>query len=86
MIFHHFFRERPSFSELLSQLETSSACQSLTLYSFLMLPMQRITRWPLLIDAVLKRLSPQDDEYLTCQYALATMNKVSCQCIQSLEM
>lgn len=71
------FRERPNFSELLHQLETSSACQSLTLYSFLMLPMQRITRWPLLIDAVLKRLSPQDAEYLTCQYALATMNKVS---------
>lgn len=41
-----------------------------------MLPMQRITRWPLLVDAVLKRLSPQDSEYLICQYALATLNKV----------
>lgn len=28
------------------------------------------------MDAVLKRLSPQDNEYVACQYALATMNKV----------
>lgn len=42
-----------------------------------MLPMQRITRLPLLIDAVLTRLDPQDDEYNTCRLALATLNKVS---------
>ncbi|XP_044260068.1 uncharacterized protein LOC123008342 [Tribolium madens] len=73
-------KERPIFLEQLKQLESSSTCQSLTLYSFLMLPMQRITRWPLLVDAVLKRLSPQDSEYLTCQYALATLNKIVIQC------
>jgi neuronal guanine nucleotide exchange factor len=73
-------KEKPSFVELLRQLESSSTCQSLTLYSFLMLPMQRITRWPLLADAVLKRLSPQDSEYLTCQYSLATLNKIVNQC------
>ncbi|EFA09747.2 uncharacterized protein Exn [Tribolium castaneum] len=73
-------KERPNFLEQLKQLESSSTCQSLTLYSFLMLPMQRITRWPLLVDAVLKRLSPQDSEYLTCQYALATLNKIVSQC------
>lgn len=84
--FYFFFlpRERVSFLELLRQLEDSSTCQSLTLYSFLMLPMQRITRWPLLIDAVLKRLSPQDNEYVSCQYALATMNKVKIKCIYYL--
>lgn len=70
------FREVPGFEEKLKQLETSTTCHSLTLYSFLMLPMQRITRWPLLVDAVLKRLSQQDPEYLTCQYSLATLNKV----------
>lgn len=70
-------RERNGWSDFIYQLESSSACQSLALYSFLMLPMQRITRWPLLVDAVLKRLSPQDSEYVPCQYALATLNKVS---------
>ncbi|KAJ3642091.1 hypothetical protein Zmor_024907 [Zophobas morio] len=73
-------KEKPAFLELLRQMESSPACQSLTLYSFLMLPMQRITRWPLLVDAVLKRLSPQDSEYLTCQYSLATINKIVNQC------
>jgi neuronal guanine nucleotide exchange factor len=45
-----------------------------------MLPMQRITRLPLLIDAVLTRLDQTDDEYTTCQLALATLNKVSLSC------
>lgn len=70
-------RERIGFNEYLRQLENSASCQSLSFYSFLMIPMQRITRWPLLVDAVLKRLSPQDPEYISCQYALATLNKVN---------
>ncbi|XP_072391646.1 rho guanine nucleotide exchange factor 15 isoform X2 [Diabrotica undecimpunctata] len=73
-------KERTDFAEFLNQLESSPACQFLSLYSFLMLPMQRITRWPLLVDAILKRLSESDPEYLTCQYALATMNKTVTQC------
>ncbi|CAG9860623.1 unnamed protein product [Phyllotreta striolata] len=73
-------KENPDFSNFLAQLESSPTCQFLSLYSFLMLPMQRITRWPLLVDAILKRLSESDPEYLTCQYALATMNKIVSQC------
>lgn len=65
------------FSEVLLQLESNPICQSLSLHSFLMLPMQRITRLPLLIDAVLTRLHQTDNEYGTCQLALATLNKVS---------
>jgi len=68
------------FSEVLLQLESNPICQSLSLLSFLMLPMQRITRLPLLIDAVLTRLDQTDDEYTTCQLALATLNKVSISC------
>ncbi|CAH0556152.1 unnamed protein product [Brassicogethes aeneus] len=73
-------KDKPAFQEILVKLEMSSTCHSLTLYSFLMLPMQRITRWPLLLDAVLKRLSQQDPEYISCQYALATLNKIVIQC------
>jgi len=68
------------FSEVLLQLESNPICQSLSLHSFLMLPMQRITRLPLLIDAVLTRLDQTDDEYTTCQLALAALNKVSAAC------
>lgn len=73
-------RERIYFSDTLKQLEASPVCQCLSLYSFLMLPMQRITRWPLLLDAVLKRLEQHDPEYLTCQYLLATINKIVNRC------
>lgn len=31
---------------------------------------------PLLIDAVLKRLTPADDEYKSCQQALMSLNDV----------
>ncbi|KAK3912006.1 Ephexin-1 [Frankliniella fusca] len=68
------------FSEALLHLESSPECQSLSLHSFLMLPMQRITRLRLLLDAVLKRLSPEHDEYNSCQQACASLNKVVNEC------
>ncbi|XP_030761939.1 uncharacterized protein LOC115886792 isoform X2 [Sitophilus oryzae] len=73
-------KDRLGFSEFLSHLELSEVCQSLTLYSFLMLPMQRITRWPLLVEAVLKRLPQQDPEYFACHYAMVAVNKIVSQC------
>ncbi|CAH1969333.1 unnamed protein product [Acanthoscelides obtectus] len=73
-------KKRQEFSEFLVELESSPTCRFLDLYSFLMLPMQRITRWPLLVDAILKRLSQADPEYISCQYALASVNKVVSQC------
>lgn len=39
--------------------------------------MQRITRLPLLLDAILKRLHSDDEEFESCQVALATVNNVS---------
>ena len=38
------------FVDTLSQLESDPACQGLKMQSFLTLPMQRITRLPLLVD------------------------------------
>ncbi|XP_066144502.1 uncharacterized protein Exn isoform X2 [Euwallacea fornicatus] len=73
-------KDRLGFAAFLKHLELSETCQSLSLYSFLMLPMQRITRWPLLVDAVLKRLPQQDSEYYACQFTLATANKIVSQC------
>ncbi|XP_044732190.1 MATH and LRR domain-containing protein PFE0570w [Chrysoperla carnea] len=68
------------FVDVLNKLESSPICQSLPLHSFLMLPMQRITRLPLLVDAILKRLTSDDDEYESCQSALAAVSKVVQQC------
>ena len=60
-------------------LESSSVCQSLNMHSFLMLPMQRITRLPLLVEAIHNRLgSGKADakEHAACKEALETLNKV----------
>ncbi|XP_045515496.1 uncharacterized protein LOC123708702 isoform X2 [Pieris brassicae] len=73
-------RETPNFTAALKQMESHPACQSLSLHSFLMLPMQRITRLPLLLDAVLRNLSSGDEEYDGCMHALATLNNYVSQC------
>ncbi|XP_052748183.1 uncharacterized protein LOC113513781 isoform X2 [Galleria mellonella] len=73
-------REQPAFSAALKKLESHPACQSLSLHSFLMLPMQRVTRLPLLLDAVLKNLHADDQEYQSCMHALATLNNFVSQC------
>ncbi|XP_059061715.1 uncharacterized protein LOC131854611 isoform X2 [Achroia grisella] len=73
-------REQPGFSSTLKKLESHPACQSLSLHSFLMLPMQRVTRLPLLLDAVLKNLHAEDQEYQACMHALATLNNFVSQC------
>ena len=41
-----------------------------------MLPMQRITRLPLLIDAVMTKLKLDDDEFQSWKMTLAILNKV----------
>ncbi|XP_037939998.1 rho guanine nucleotide exchange factor 19 [Teleopsis dalmanni] len=68
------------FSQNLDLLEGDSTCCGLNLHSFLMLPMQRITRLPLLIDAVFSKVSPNDDEYDNWKMTLAIMNKIVTQC------
>ena len=65
--------------ETLRDLESSRVCQSLAMHSFLMLPMQRVTRLPLLVEAIYKRLQlteRSEEECETCKLALETINKV----------
>lgn len=64
------------FKENLDLLENDSVCCGLNLHSFLMLPMQRITRLPLLIDAVMTKLKSNDDEFDDWKMTLAILNKV----------
>lgn len=65
------------FRENLEALENDPVCCGLNLHSFVMLPMQRITRLPLLIDAVMTKLKSNDDEFDDWKMTLAILNKVS---------
>ena len=55
------------------------ACQSLSLHSFLMLPMQRITRLPLLTGAILSQAGERA-EYQQYQACLETLNRLVSRC------
>ena len=80
--------KNPKFVDAVRELETSPVCQSLNMQSFLMLPMQRITRLPLLMEAIHSRLagavgkeevedSPRARELRECREALERLNKVN---------
>ena len=68
--------ENPKFVEALKELESSSLCQSLAMHSFLMLPMQRITRLPLLTDAIHQRLPKESPEQPACAEAMNLLNNL----------
>ncbi|CAN7986993.1 unnamed protein product, partial [Ixodes pacificus] len=71
---------RPEWVEALERLERAPCCQGLSMSSFLLLPMQRITRLPLLVDAILKRLPEGSPKYRRCQEALTAINKIVLDC------
>ncbi|XP_017128375.1 ephexin-1 isoform X2 [Drosophila elegans] len=74
-------KESLAFQQQLERLEASPSCCGLNLHSFLMLPMQRITRLPLLIDAVFSKESPLNrEEYEGWKLTLALVQKLVGQC------
>ncbi|XP_043513984.1 uncharacterized protein LOC122530768 isoform X1 [Frieseomelitta varia] len=73
-------RKGSKFTETVSQIEARSTCQSLSLHSFLMLPMQRITRLPLLADAVLSKLPIEHDDRSHWEKVLSNLSYVVAEC------
>lgn len=73
-------RKGSKFLEIISQIETRPTCQSLPLLSFLMLPMQRITRLPLLADAVLSKLPMENADRSSWEKVLSTFSYVASEC------
>uniref|UniRef100_A0A903Z0E2 Guanine nucleotide exchange factor tim n=1 Tax=Anopheles minimus TaxID=112268 RepID=A0A903Z0E2_9DIPT len=72
---------KPEFARTLAALEADPVCCSLSLSSFLMLPMQRITRMRLLLDAVLQRCHPEDDdEFSSWESTFVLINRILTQC------
>ncbi|XP_076392886.1 ephexin isoform X2 [Megachile rotundata] len=68
------------FLDVVSQIEARTACQSLSLHSFLMLPMQRITRLPLLADAVLSKLPIEHVDRPQWERVLSGLSYVVAEC------
>ncbi|CAJ0960202.1 unnamed protein product, partial [Mesorhabditis belari] len=72
--------ESSAFLAAVSRLEADKQCQGLDMRSFLMLPMQRITRYPLLIYAILERQPIGSESHRVAARTLALANQVVSNC------
>lgn len=72
--------ENKEFSDILVKLETSPECHGYSLQSFLTLPMQRVTRLPLLLQAIQRRLNIGTEEFSSCRVALSSLNQLVHEC------
>uniref|UniRef100_A0A4W3GTF1 Rho guanine nucleotide exchange factor (GEF) 16 n=1 Tax=Callorhinchus milii TaxID=7868 RepID=A0A4W3GTF1_CALMI len=69
-----------TFKEILQQIQVKSDCGSLPIISFLILPMQRVTRLPLLMDTICQKTNPNVPEYESATRALKAISKLVKQC------
>ncbi|XP_040904348.1 rho guanine nucleotide exchange factor 16 isoform X2 [Toxotes jaculatrix] len=69
-----------AFKETLKQIEGSSECGGLPMISFLILPMQRVTRLPLLLDTICQKTPDKTAEYFAAVWALSAISKLVSSC------
>ncbi|XP_067851024.1 rho guanine nucleotide exchange factor 26-like [Heptranchias perlo] len=70
----------PSFKEILAKIEAHPECRNLPMISFLILPMQRVTRLPLLMDTICQKTPKESPEYECATKALQAVSKLVRQC------
>ncbi|XP_058699749.1 rho guanine nucleotide exchange factor 26 isoform X2 [Poecile atricapillus] len=66
----------PAFKEVLSRIESHEDCRNLPMISFLILPMQRVTRLPLLMDTICQKTPKDSAKYKNCKQALKEVSKL----------
>ncbi|XP_014883672.1 rho guanine nucleotide exchange factor 16 [Poecilia latipinna] len=69
-----------AFKDTLKEIERNSECGGLPMLSFLILPMQRVTRLPLLLDTICQKTQDQTAEYFAAVWALKAMSKLVTEC------
>ncbi|XP_023262202.1 rho guanine nucleotide exchange factor 26 [Seriola lalandi dorsalis] len=72
--------KNPAFKEVLTRIEGHPDCRNLPMISFLILPMQRITRLPLLMDTICQKTPKDSTQYEECKKALQAVSKVVRKC------
>ncbi|NXL79968.1 ARHGQ factor, partial [Leptocoma aspasia] len=65
----------PAFKEVLARIESHEDCRNLPMISFLILPMQRVTRLPLLMDTICQKTPKDSAKYENCKQALKEVSK-----------
>ncbi|KAM6977919.1 rho guanine nucleotide exchange factor 16 [Aplochiton taeniatus] len=69
-----------AFKEALKQIEGGSECGGLPMISFLILPMQRVTRLPLLLDTICQKTLDKTAEYFAAVWALNAISRLVNSC------
>ncbi|CAH7448275.1 rho guanine nucleotide exchange factor 16 [Phodopus roborovskii] len=69
-----------AFREVLRDIEKRPACGGLPMISFLILPMQRVTRLPLLTDTLCLKTQSHPERYKAASHALKAISKLVRQC------
>lgn len=64
------------FTNAVLKLEADPACQRFSLQTFLTLPMQRVTRLPMLVEAIIRRLPSNNTEHRVWSETLVQLQKV----------
>ncbi|XP_075058123.1 rho guanine nucleotide exchange factor 26 [Mixophyes fleayi] len=65
-----------SFKEALTKIECHEECRNLPMISFLILPMQRVTRLPLLMDTICQKTPKDCVKFDACKRALKEVGKL----------
>ena len=76
-IYINTFREKNrEFKQALRRIHQLSDCRNLPLQSFIMLPIQRVTRIPLMMNTLLDTMGDSDDNSLRVKAAYTASKKV----------
>ncbi|KAG7333486.1 hypothetical protein KOW79_003621 [Hemibagrus wyckioides] len=78
--FQRLANKSPTFKEVLSRIEAEPDCRNLPMISFLILPMQRVTRLPLLMDTICQKTPKDSPQYEACKKALQSVSKLVRKC------
>ncbi|KAI5097950.1 rho guanine nucleotide exchange factor 16 isoform X1, partial [Silurus meridionalis] len=78
--FQRLVNKSSTFKEVLSRIEAHSDCRNLPMISFLILPMQRVTRLPLLMDTICQKTPKDSPQYEACKKVLQSVSKLVRKC------
>ena len=70
-------RSKPQISSCLKAIQSKTECKNQDMSSFLILPMQRVTRMPLLVEALLGKVTAGTVEYQQANNCLSVLQGVS---------
>lgn len=74
------------FQKVMTALENNEHTNNLGLRSFLICPMQRITKYPIFFATILKNSKKGSADYISAERALSVSSQLASECDKKLEL